>query len=111
MSKFFSGKVSMRSFQIGCLIGFTQKGSRYIHSAVFDGVSEGKGGLEAQFIFYRFRDNRLGVLRLPVLGVDNGSGYVDFSDINSWDELFPYKSENRPKFMYDKICEILMDGI
>ncbi len=111
MSKFFSGKVSIKSFQIGRSIGFTQKGSRYIHSTIFYGISDGKDGLEAQFIFYRFRDNRLGVLRLPVLGLDNGSGHVDFSNVNFGDELFPYKSENRPRSEYDRLCEILIGGV
>jgi len=110
MSKFLSGKVSVKAFQIGVTIGFAQKGSRYIHSAVFDGFFGGNEGLEAQFIFPRFRDNCLGVFRLPVVGSDNGTGYVDFSNFNFSDDLFPYKAENKPVGYYNNLCEILMGG-
>ncbi|MBI2499749.1 hypothetical protein HYV88_05895 [Candidatus Woesearchaeota archaeon] len=108
MSRFFSGKVSVKAFQIGCPIEFTQKGSRYIHSAVFDGLLEANGGLEAHFIFPRFKDFCLGIFRLPVVVLDNDIGYVDFSNVAFGDELLPYKPRNKSKEYYDRICEILL---
>jgi|SRR3989344_4438499 len=105
-----SGKVSLKAVKIGHPIESTQKGSRYVHSAIFDGVLEQNGGLEARFIFPRFRDDSLGVFRLPINGLDNGTGYVDFSSVHFGEELFPYKSENRPKEDYNRLCEVLMVG-
>ena len=58
MNSILGGKVSLKVFQIGVPIGFTQKESRYIPSAIFDGVSEKNEGLEVKFIFPWFSDNR-----------------------------------------------------
>ena len=110
MNRPFSGKVSVKAFQVGHPVEFTQKGNRYVHSAIFDGFSEKNEGLEAKFVFPRFRDHSLGIFRLPVVKPSN-AGYVDFSNVNFSNELFPYKSENRSKWDYDRFYKIFMDRL
>ncbi len=107
----FRGRVSLEICLLRYFIRFKQKGNPYVHNVVFEGVFENGEGLEASFVFRSFYDGILGVLssfRLPVLGSDKGSGYIDFSKVNFNNGLPYFKVRADSKLDYDEVYKMLI---
>ncbi len=82
MSMLFRGKVAIEQFEAGRLFRFQQKRSNYVHNAIFKGLTNGENTLpEALFVYRSFRDEGLRTFKLPLLGRDRGSGYIDFYEV------------------------------